>query len=102
MDRAEDEKAAHAAIDRAPVFADVLRQQSESRRVLESMNTALAVELRQRGPYTGVAAHAYADFTSKVSRALAAAGLDSDPPRRISEFSTAELLEELRRRHSRD
>ncbi|WP_078293568.1 hypothetical protein [Mycobacterium sp. D16R24] len=71
-------------------------------KVLESMNKDLVVELRQPRPYIGDAAHAYVDFTSKVSRVLAAAGIEADPLRRISEFSTAELLEELRRRHSRD
>lgn len=71
-------------------------------KVLESMNKDLVVELRQQPrPYIGDAAHAYVDFTSQVSRVLTAAGIEADPRRRISEFSTAELLEELRRRHSR-
>lgn len=69
--------------------------------VLQSMNRDLAVELWRPRAHTGEAACAYADFSAEISRVLAAAGIEAAPPRRISEFSTAELLDELRRRHSR-
>ncbi len=102
MDRGKADKDAQATVHLALECADALRRQSDARRGLESMKTDLDDELALCGPYTGVAAKAYAEFTSKVSRALAAAGPDADPPRRISEFSTNELLDELRRRHLQD
>lgn len=95
VDRAQADGDVQAAVCRIHESA------TAQRKVLESMNRDLAVELRQGNSYAGSAAAAYRNFTSKVSGVLAAAARETTP-RRLSEFSTAELLEELRRRHSRD
>lgn len=95
------------AVVRARQFADMLRRSGETGRPASS---APNPEMVLRSAYSGVAAADYARVAEDVSRMAtaiprivpAAEARRAGSARRISEFSTAELLDELRRRHVQD
>ncbi|SIC20187.1 hypothetical protein [Mycobacteroides abscessus] len=107
MDPAQADEEVKAAVVRAHQFADALRRSAEARRPPLS---GPGPEVSVRNAYSGVAAADYARVAEDVSRMAteiprilaAAEARMAGSARRISEFSTAELLDELRRRHAQD
>lgn len=104
MDPEQADEDAKAAVVRAHQFADTLRRSAEARR------PPMSPPDPEMNAYSGVAAADYARVAEDVSRmateiprmVAAAEARRAGTARRISEFSTAELLDELRRRHAQD